>query len=287
MTPERIISDAYLRGLVPHTLYGLTQHKTLHARLSEDIFNKRSRSRFIRTGPGIFYLRSEEDSKGTLPREIIARPRWKELNKFPCLALKIGSIPSTIRADTPTSMADFDLISNELFYTFRDQNKRNEDVVFIRYFVVIHSNMNILSYRNTKNRFMLSGKRMIGLSGCVYDFDFDFTYNSLFGILGGAAREIGDAFVLDSRLVDDIRYGEYIKSHFFCHLSKSDVTDNFLTFVLSFSATQRFGNLSIESLASPRWSTHISLSNRLGDFDSFSNFLIECGELVNILEYNL
>lgn len=58
MSPKQILQAAYQRQIVPPDLFGKTQHKTLQARLSEDILRHKSKSLFMRTGPGLFFLRS-------------------------------------------------------------------------------------------------------------------------------------------------------------------------------------------------------------------------------------
>jgi len=56
LVPSEILRRAYLADAVPPQLYGRTQHKTLQARLSEDILLKRERSAFFRTDPGHYLL---------------------------------------------------------------------------------------------------------------------------------------------------------------------------------------------------------------------------------------
>jgi len=73
-----------MSGEVPHHLYGATQHKTLGARLSEDILKFRKRSRFFRTRPGRFFLR-EFITDRSLPIEfrtpIVAARRRRQLRR--------------------------------------------------------------------------------------------------------------------------------------------------------------------------------------------------------------
>lgn len=56
---------SYATEMVPWHLHGATQHKTLHARLSEDISQNLEASRFYRTGPGRFFLRALQDDPDT------------------------------------------------------------------------------------------------------------------------------------------------------------------------------------------------------------------------------
>lgn len=73
-----------MSGEVPPHLYGATQHKTLGARLSEDILRYRKRSRFFRTRPGRFFLR-EFIGDRSIPLEfrtpIVATRRRRQLRR--------------------------------------------------------------------------------------------------------------------------------------------------------------------------------------------------------------
>jgi hypothetical protein len=84
LSTRQIMRAAYLSDMVPPHLHGVTQHKTLGARLSEDILRYRLRSRFFRTRPGRFFLRSFIKDK-TLPLEfrtpIVARRRIRDLKR--------------------------------------------------------------------------------------------------------------------------------------------------------------------------------------------------------------
>jgi hypothetical protein len=68
LTPRAILNAAYKAGIVSDRLYGKTQHKTLGARLSEDLVQRNERSAFFRTAPGKFFLR-EFLSDTSLPEE--------------------------------------------------------------------------------------------------------------------------------------------------------------------------------------------------------------------------
>ena len=86
LSPRSILAAAYKRGLVPEHLYGKTQHKTLQARLSEDIVARRDRGAFFRTAPGKFFLREllrDESLPEEFRRPIPTRRRRRELLRGP------------------------------------------------------------------------------------------------------------------------------------------------------------------------------------------------------------
>lgn len=82
---------AYKAGLVPPHLHGRTQHKTLQARLSEDILRHRDTSLFYRTQPGQFALTEFLDDQD-IPSEwkvsFPARRRIRDLKRPHALAVR-------------------------------------------------------------------------------------------------------------------------------------------------------------------------------------------------------
>jgi HB1, ASXL, restriction endonuclease HTH domain len=101
LSPREILRRAYAGGSAPARLYGKTQHKTLQARLSEDILTMRERSAFFRTAPGRFFLR-EFLADQTIPEQfrqpIVARRRKRQLPYRNALAFDWEQITPIISA---------------------------------------------------------------------------------------------------------------------------------------------------------------------------------------------
>jgi hypothetical protein len=99
-----MLDMAYDAGVVPPHLHGRTQHKTLQARLSEDILHHRERSAFYRTEPGQFALKTFLDDPA-IPQEwkvaFPARRRTRDLKRPHALGMRrpvaqgIGTCVST------------------------------------------------------------------------------------------------------------------------------------------------------------------------------------------------
>ena len=84
MSAKKILEAAYQAKIVPHTLYGKTQHKTLQARLSEHILHFRSNGVFYRTAPGYFFLNELENDSDVPDRfkdRFTARRRVRDLTR--------------------------------------------------------------------------------------------------------------------------------------------------------------------------------------------------------------
>lgn len=91
LSARSILDTAYQAGVVPPHLHGRTQHKTLQARLSEDILHHRDTSLFYRTQPGHFAL-TEFLNDPEIPRDwkvpFPARRRTRDLKRPHTLAVR-------------------------------------------------------------------------------------------------------------------------------------------------------------------------------------------------------
>ncbi|NJC34643.1 hypothetical protein GGR88_002157 [Sphingomonas jejuensis] len=105
-----ILREATLRDLIPPHLHGRTQHKTIGARLSEDILAKRERCRFFRVRPGRFFLRSFIDDP-TIPKDfktpIVARRRSRQLQRECAAYIHADKLPSAYSASDRMRASDF------------------------------------------------------------------------------------------------------------------------------------------------------------------------------------
>ena len=150
LSSHAILAAAHRTGLVPPNLYGKTQHKTLGARLAEDIVRHRDRSRFFRTAPGRYFLREflndpSLPSEYRQPRQV--RRRIRELNRGPALAIAEGVLRNVL-GDGEHLIATTKLLKllKESRHTYLDP-KKADDAVFIRSFVCVFRGSKILSYR--------------------------------------------------------------------------------------------------------------------------------------------
>ena len=91
MSARAILDIAHKAAVLPSHLYGSTQHKTLQARLSEDILHHRESSVFFRTEPGQFFLVELLDDP-EIPKEwktrFPARRRTRDLKRDNTLGVK-------------------------------------------------------------------------------------------------------------------------------------------------------------------------------------------------------
>jgi hypothetical protein len=174
LSSHAILAFAHRAGLVPENLYGKTQHKTLGARIAEDIVKHRDTSRFFRTAPGRYFLR-EFLRDETLPAEYreprTVRRRIRELARGPALAITEGALRDVISTDTNV------IAATKILNLLRKQRhaycnpKDAGSAVLIRSFVCVFRGSKILSYRLGRyrdDRDPFLHKRSIGFSTLVH-----------------------------------------------------------------------------------------------------------------------
>ncbi len=171
LNAKEMLKRAYLQDMIPVHLYGKTQHKTLQARISEDIRKNGEDSLFYRVEPGVFYLRRLKGSE-TDHREFFARPRFRELHRSPVLvvarsiACKYETLDGFIEPANTQNLLAYDKI--------RFENAKRitpgEDSLPVWSFVVVCRGEEILTYRQGRYRQQRDGfenQRTIGFSTLV------------------------------------------------------------------------------------------------------------------------
>lgn len=150
LSSEAILREAYRNDIVPTHLHGRTQHKTLHARIAEDILRRGEHSLFMRTSPGRFFLREfltdpslPEDFRHPFP----ARRRFRELARGPALAINAAVLRSIAKENTVIDARSvLDLLQAER-YKYEDPKDHDEHLVFLRSFVCVTRANSLLTYR--------------------------------------------------------------------------------------------------------------------------------------------
>jgi hypothetical protein len=155
LPPREILRRGLTVGIVPTSLYGKTQHKTLQARLSEDILCRRERSAFFRTKPGYFFLR-EFLTDPAVPAEyrtpIVARRRRRELAYPQALAFDKEAARSVCRGSVVDAKEVLNLLhSRRYHYAESSRNRAPNDMLVWSFVLVLRSNF-VLTYRQGRYR---------------------------------------------------------------------------------------------------------------------------------------
>lgn len=134
---------------MPDHLYGKAQHKTLQARLSEDILHRKLDSRFFRTDPGIFFLsdlRSDPSIDDQFKDPFHARRRTRDLAKPEALAVSRSFVDQVggLNGDWSELLQKAGR-SGSLKYV--DARHAPSDFYLIWAFSIVRRNNQLLSYR--------------------------------------------------------------------------------------------------------------------------------------------
>lgn len=194
LSPKAILAAAYKHGRVPTYLYGRTQHKTLQARISEDIVLQKERSAFFRTAPGRFFLReflADESISEEHRRPVPTRRRFRELVRGPVLALERKALEHVAHSESAIDPKTvFRLLKTDKF-RYDDPRLKNPDSVFFRSFVCVQRDSKMLSYRvgrYREDRDSFMSKRSIGFSTFVHADECTLFNYKTFGIIDAGVR---------------------------------------------------------------------------------------------------
>jgi hypothetical protein len=196
LPPREILRRGLSSGIVPASLYGRTQHKTLQARLSEDILSRRERSAFFRTKPGYFFLR-EFLTDSSIPADyrtpIVARRRRRELAYHQALAFDRESTAHLCQGSViePNDVLKL-LRARRHHYAFSSRTPRSGDVLVWSFVLVLRSDQ-VLTYRHGRyreDRDNFLQKRSIGFFCPVVHDDLTLFDQADHGIVASGVRAL-------------------------------------------------------------------------------------------------
>ncbi len=145
MRAKEIVKEAIALGVL-HT-EGKTPHQTMKAKLSVDIRTNGSESRFKRTAPAMFGLRSWDDYQTYTP------PRYRRLHKETVLAVEQGVakelVPWSGIRYAPGVMGQLALRAQPLDRTFAETTEEYRQIVTL--FAVIHDD-EVLTFRRSRHQ---------------------------------------------------------------------------------------------------------------------------------------
>ena len=291
LRPREIIETAYAQELLSWHLHGSTQDKTLHARLSEDMATSPHVSRFFRTGPGVFFLRTflgDPSIPEAFKKPYFAPPRRKELRRERVLALD-----RTVGSAMGSPFVGIDRINREFaagryrFATFAELQGRPDSVTVHSFVLVFHEN-SVLSYRCGKffpDDAPLKGLRSIGLGGAVYAGDRDMLFHDMFGIIASGINELAYGVGLPKHLSEQARYGAEVVPCVGVLLPRVPSRPAVMHVVLAYECPSDFhpskAALSVNDL---RWLDIRNPANTLDGFDPTSALLFATQRVASIRE---
>lgn len=280
MSARAILKHAYEDCIVPSHLYGDTQHKTLQARLSEDILHRRDQSRFFRTQPGQFFLR-EFLADETIPveyrQQIVARRRTRDLFLGSALSIDAHVIERWIPKNGSYQANQIKEISDTGTFKYINPKTANSTDVLVWSVASMVKPGKILSYRLGRyrdDRDSFANKRSIAFSTLVSETNHTLFDNGNLGVVDSAFLAI--ATDLDIPLNEAHGAEKSFHSHIsFLALHNEEIENQNLLAFVEVNAPDWFqpvqARLSLNELC---WIDFDSPPNNWLDFDPWSRVLL-------------
>lgn len=279
MSARAILKKAYTDGLAPYHLYGKTQHKTLQARLSEDILHRREHSVFFRTSPGQFFLR-EFLTDTSIPSEyrvpVVARRRTRDLLRGPALSIPVARVCEELGAG---NRLDADLIANfarEGAFRYVDPKQSSDEDALVWAVSALTRPGEILSYRIGRyrdDRDHFTHKRSIAFTSLVLEEDRTLFHLDTLGIEESAIVAV--ATDLDMPLPEALR-GDASMEHRlrFAALESGEAEYNIIVYVEIVAPSWFEPIVSRLSLNDLGWMDLTRPPNNMDDFDPWSRQIL-------------
>lgn len=282
MSAQSIMRKAIMADLMPSHLHGRTQHKTLQARLSEDILERKDHSIFFRTEPGKFFLR-EFITDASLPpsyrQEMTARRRTRQLMRGPALSVDRRQF-SDILGDATFGHADriLNRMSAEGWYSYADPKRLDSDHLLLWAVSILTKDGKVLSYRSGRyrdDRDSFVQKRTIGFSTLVFEQDRTLFDQEGLGIADSGLHAV--ATDLDISFLD-AAHARRAFHHKVKYLARSmeGADQSVLAFVEVHAPDWFEPPLNKLSLNDVTWLDLSVPPNNLDDFDPWSKTLLSC-----------
>ena len=196
MPPREIVSKAIEQKLFSDKLAGKTPHQTMKSKLSVDVRRNGNRSHFVRTGPGLFYLRS---LLGSEQAEYVAKPIVKPPSREHVLTIDSCCWPEEDRfqgiRDTWKAFCRKFLRLGMCNFIYRLKAEKDESRKQVLTYIMVTRNGAVLAYkRGNYNRVedFLRGSHCIGFGGHVCRDDFNLFTTDGMGIWEAATRELNE-----------------------------------------------------------------------------------------------
>lgn len=283
MSAKSILNAAYSARIVPDHLYGRTQHKTLQARLSEDILHRRASSLFFRTEPGMFFL-TELISDTDIPLEFKevfpARRRTRDLQSYNILGVRQGFWS---KFEGCKNGRDFQEMfreaerANSLKYLLKHERS---DFVPIWTFSIVKRKNEILTYRIGRyrdDRDAFANKQTIGFPNALTISDRSLFSQEDYGAKHNALSVLLIDLDLSYRSFPDADISP-VKFLGFLEVKDGQRSENSNAIILVFEwgCPDWFEPLSRRlSLNNPRWVSSKIPPNNIDDFEPWSKAVFD------------
>ena len=275
LSAKQILEAAYKLQIVPSGLYGKTQHKTLHARLAEDILHRRSESMFVRTGPGRFFLRALLRDRGIAERykkQYVAPLRAEQLKKFDVLSVDRKHLVRLRDAYGPiVPLSKAEPISAN--YISLRNAAATSGMCCLRVLVVLHSREQLLIRRcdvSLPDPFL--SKASVGLLGYAKREDKTLFSQDKYGLREAAIRILSEQLHIESIFIQGDDLNRVNPIALVIDLDSS-ANENTMAAVVTCSITPHLER-AISNSDNLYWHNMLNKLNDLSGFDPWSRELL-------------
>jgi predicted NUDIX family phosphoesterase len=284
LTPTEMLETARQEGFLPDHLYGATMHKTLSARLAENIRRESQQSVFYRTAPARFFLHSlasQTDTPRAYKEVYVGNLRTKTIRKENVLVAPRNILSDSIFGEyVPFDESQFEnLYRNHC--TFLDRTTAENDPTVKQFvtFTLVYHNSNILIYRRgqfTTTSDLLKGQLSVGFGGHVNDKDFDLFNSGSGAFRSNAARELKEELFLDDVYREQYDAAKRTKILGYVNVDDSADAEHHIAVLVAFQhideSIPKKGELSINQLS---WLNLNNIKNDTSSFDLWSEIILK------------
>jgi len=279
LSPRQILQAAYQSQIVPSELYGKTQHKTLHARLAEDIRRNITRSDFYRTQPGRFYLRkflNETAKHKGHAREYRAPVRADQLKNFYALCFERSDLMKISMA-RGTQACLSDLTGRNYSYLKLSAMRAHSAKCAMRIMVVLKRSDEVLVHRSfSQFGDQLDGTVSLGIIGFVKRHDKTLFSSDEWGLEEAASRALAEQLYLPYTVINDLQLVEKIHDMPCLIPASFDEVDNAFVVALIYNCPIESAlDIALSRVGGSKWEERFDRLNHLDDFDPWSRSLIQ------------
>jgi predicted NUDIX family phosphoesterase len=283
LTPTEMLETARQEGFLPDHLYGVTMHKTLSARLAENIRRESQRSIFYRTAPARFFLHSlasKNDTPEAYRKVYVGNLRAKSIRKENVLVAPRDVLGDCIFGE----YVPFDEAQFEVFYrnhcSFLDRAAAENDSSVKQFvtFTLVYHGSSILIYRRgqfTTTSDLLKGQLSVGFGGHVNDKDFDLFNSGAGAFQNNAARELKEELFLDEIYKEQHEAAQRTKILGYVNVDDSMDAEHHIAVLVAFQHVDKSipkkGELSINQLS---WLNLDNIKNDTSSFDLWSEIIL-------------
>lgn len=281
MSARGILEAAYRAQIVPQHLKGKTQHKTLQARLSEDILHHRNSSLFYRTEPGIFFLCeliSDPETPEKYREKFQARRRTRDLRRDTPLGIKRSFLKSWAQSGRSSNVSPiFDDAENQKALKYISDDDESQFAA-IWTFSLVRRGTSVLSYRIGRyrdDRDSFANKRTVGFPGLVTASDRTLFSENDYGATENSLSVLMLDLDLSSNSFEDGKISKPEKKYMI--EAEGDDGVSVALLVLEWYCPNWFEPTTLKlSFNDPTWLDLSIAPNNLDDFEPWSRSTMSC-----------